>query len=824
MIPLYLYYRIKQEREAANAMQDQAEPVQEAEAPTRVSTFSRFRALAGAIGRTAASAGSLLADPDLRGQARALVGKQAGQSFSTIKEGVQYETEYITQRINNGLGYVQQGPRHVQAVLTRLQKRIEETRLQALLEAERDAPVDVQIGPQLVEEAPQELRSRLWLALIDNPQLCHTYDEGKVEPARRTSSPGTPAHSQHSKASIKPHDDFVTVSSAPTSLDTTNSQHSNQAASSSSGQLPDGPQAASQSTGQSSTSPARSELKTERQTNATGSAQTGNSTADVQPDVSDPFQESLNALQEEKQQSAHQAEASLQPKAGLDSHQQSGQRQSGSDSQQQQEVTPQSASDALKPSTSGKSSLHAPSVSSSAAAGVSNGPEAGSEGVNASPVGSASTDAWEMVQDANNIYNWKAGSLFGRSLSSSRRQGSECSEEGESYSQCLMNAVMAVEWPITVEFSEASRYNTLLQISVGQEEVDEVIGRDINRTFPEHPQFGFEQGQQALYRVLKAYSLHDLEVGYCQGMAFVAGVILMYLPEEPAFRVLCQLLDEGGVGLRTLYLPGLSGLKEELRMLDWLMERLMPNLKQHLEDYGAVPVLYASQWFLTIFSCPFPATFSCRVIDVMLTENSSNIFLRAALAVLAECEEDLMKLDDFEDLITYLKVQPVQWDAAHTRLVLSSAISSPSPLCSPPMIEAARLAVQEGYEGTMHRRASSMSEVAAAVTEAATAGVISSTAPLSSSNHSASDQMSASTSSVDAQKEDAQPDATVSTNGIESATAKLSRQSLSMDDGQLAMRLALDVLWTGSGSGAAQPSEQDAAAQQSESNNVSAES
>lgn len=79
-----------------------------------------------------------------------------------------------------------------------------------------------------------------------------------------------------------------------------------------------------------------------------------------------------------------------------------------------------------------------------------------------------------------------------------------------------MNAVMAVEWPITFEFSEDSRYNTLLQISVGQEEVDEVIGRDINRTFPEHPQFGFEQGQQALYRVLKAYSLHDLEVGYCQ--------------------------------------------------------------------------------------------------------------------------------------------------------------------------------------------------------------------------------------------------------------------------------------------------------------------
>jgi hypothetical protein len=36
---------------------------------------------------------------------------------------------------------------------------------------------------------------------------------------------------------------------------------------------------------------------------------------------------------------------------------------------------------------------------------------------------------------------------------------------------------------------------------------------------------------QALFRVLKAYSLHDLEVGYCQGMAFAAGIILMYLPQ-----------------------------------------------------------------------------------------------------------------------------------------------------------------------------------------------------------------------------------------------------------------------------------------------------
>ena len=75
-----------------------------------------------------------------------------------------------------------------------------------------------------------------------------------------------------------------------------------------------------------------------------------------------------------------------------------------------------------------------------------------------------------------------------------------------------------------------------------------------------------------------------------------------------------------------------------------------------LQEFGVVPVLYASQWFLTAFSCPFPTAFSCRVIDVMLTENCGHVMLRVGLAVIKACTEALMELHDFEDLVTYLKV------------------------------------------------------------------------------------------------------------------------------------------------------------------------
>lgn len=67
MIPLYLYYRIKRDKDEAGMADDEDVERDEVVEEKRPSRFYRFRAIAGAIGRTAASAGSLLADPELRG-------------------------------------------------------------------------------------------------------------------------------------------------------------------------------------------------------------------------------------------------------------------------------------------------------------------------------------------------------------------------------------------------------------------------------------------------------------------------------------------------------------------------------------------------------------------------------------------------------------------------------------------------------------------------------------------------------------------------------------------------------------------------------------
>jgi TBC1 domain-containing protein 4 len=54
---------------------------------------------------------------------------------------------------------------------------------------------------------------------------------------------------------------------------------------------------------------------------------------------------------------------------------------------------------------------------------------------------------------------------------------------------------------------------------------------DIGRTFPNHEYYKvpFGLGQLSLFNILKAYSILDKEVGYCQGLAFICGILLLHV-------------------------------------------------------------------------------------------------------------------------------------------------------------------------------------------------------------------------------------------------------------------------------------------------------
>jgi Rab-GTPase-TBC domain len=80
------------------------------------------------------------------------------------------------------------------------------------------------------------------------------------------------------------------------------------------------------------------------------------------------------------------------------------------------------------------------------------------------------------------------------------------------------------------------------------------IAKDVPRSFPEYVFFEDAANRANLERVLLAYAASDPEVGYCQGLNFLAGCILLYAPKpDEAFATLHLLLKHQD--MRVLFLP-----------------------------------------------------------------------------------------------------------------------------------------------------------------------------------------------------------------------------------------------------------------------------
>ncbi|XP_064636063.1 TBC1 domain family member 1-like isoform X2 [Lineus longissimus] len=177
---------------------------------------------------------------------------------------------------------------------------------------------------------------------------------------------------------------------------------------------------------------------------------------------------------------------------------------------------------------------------------------------------------------------------------------------------------------------------------------------DLGRTFPTHPYFNTQlgAGQLALFNLLKAYSLLDKEVGYCQGLSFVAGVLLMHMQEDNAFVVLKYLMFK--MGLRRQYRPDMVALQIQMYQLSRLLHDNYRDLYEHFEANEIAPTLYAAPWFLTLFASQYPLGFVARVFDLLFLQGMEVIF-KVALVLLGNHKELLMQCDSFETIVEFLK-------------------------------------------------------------------------------------------------------------------------------------------------------------------------
>ena len=211
------------------------------------------------------------------------------------------------------------------------------------------------------------------------------------------------------------------------------------------------------------------------------------------------------------------------------------------------------------------------------------------------------------------------------------------------------------------QFSE-DVYEKLREMSQPKEEV--LIAKDIYRTYPEHDMFKQRDGpgQRSLFNLLKAYANYDPEVGYCQGMGFIAGLLLMNIPSEAqAFWTFVQIMTEKdwrSIFLYVLCSETTPKLLSLLEVLESEINKNLPDLNAFLQARELHFGMVFTQRLITLFACDGPVALAERVLDVFLYEGEY-VLITLVLRMLQLKQHTLMA-QSTDTLYQYLRRRLVQ--------------------------------------------------------------------------------------------------------------------------------------------------------------------
>ncbi|GAV07748.1 hypothetical protein RvY_17555 [Ramazzottius varieornatus] len=182
------------------------------------------------------------------------------------------------------------------------------------------------------------------------------------------------------------------------------------------------------------------------------------------------------------------------------------------------------------------------------------------------------------------------------------------------------------------------------------------IDLDVKRTFVRHEWFRERYGskQQALFYVLAAYSVYNPEVGYCQGMAEVAALLLLYMRTEDAFWALSALLSNKKYAMHGFFLPGFPKLMRFQTQHEAILKKYLPKVKKHMDKHDVHTNLYSVKWFFQCFLDRVPFHLCLRLWDVYLYEGE-RLLIAMAFNVFRMHEKAVLKLKSMDDIFGFLQ-------------------------------------------------------------------------------------------------------------------------------------------------------------------------
>lgn len=203
-------------------------------------------------------------------------------------------------------------------------------------------------------------------------------------------------------------------------------------------------------------------------------------------------------------------------------------------------------------------------------------------------------------------------------------------------------------------------------------EISKQISKDLHRTFPTISFFTQPAVMADLEIILNVYANYDAELGYCQGLLFLVGVLYYNLGQD------CALTLHGLISVMETE-PQLRAIFVALSMRDLLtqwrseflliLEKADPVLHQRLQGFIDFDV-FLTQWWMSFMSSHTPDLMIVnRVMDFCILQGWKTGMLKISLGVLVSNRHILISLSDRDEEVAYqLLLGESRWGPVMGRL------------------------------------------------------------------------------------------------------------------------------------------------------------
>lgn len=202
---------------------------------------------------------------------------------------------------------------------------------------------------------------------------------------------------------------------------------------------------------------------------------------------------------------------------------------------------------------------------------------------------------------------------------------------------------------------------------IGREHTLALIDTDLPRTFPSLKLFDASGPYyEFLLEVLETYACYRPDLGYIQGMSYLAAMLCLHMPQDRYLTFQCLANLMVNEHLFTFYLldAELSGVYYTL-FSEFLSSRL-PALHHHLGAIGVSCSMYLMNWLQTLFLQVLPLELAARVFDNFLLDGTVFLF-RTAMAIHELLQADLLRAE-IDEAMPMIQKSPLYQDLWFARV------------------------------------------------------------------------------------------------------------------------------------------------------------